>query len=84
MSQAVTAQREDQNGKIDVNLNLLSKGCEALGFPVTPEELRLFGLYLGEIRKWNTKVNLTAITEPEEIIVKHFLDSLALQADFAD
>ncbi len=68
-----------KNGGIDVDLNLLSKGCEVLGFPVTTGELRLFGLYLGEIRKWNKKVNLTAITEPEEIIVKHFLDSLALR-----
>lgn len=42
------------------------------------EELRLFELYLSELLKWNAKVNLTAITEPDEIIIKHFLDSLAL------
>ena len=64
--------------EIDMNLKLLSKACEAFGLPLSREELRLFGLYLGEIRKWNAKVNLTAITEPAEIIVKHFLDSLAL------
>jgi 16S rRNA (guanine527-N7)-methyltransferase len=31
-----------------------------------------------ELRKWNRKFNLTAITREREIIVKHFLDSLTL------
>ncbi|MGC2423870.1 MAG: 16S rRNA (guanine(527)-N(7))-methyltransferase RsmG [Nitrospirota bacterium] len=61
-----------------MNLKLLSKACESFGLPLSQEELRLFELYLGEILKWSSKVNLTAITEPDEIIVKHFLDSLAL------
>ncbi len=58
--------------------NKLSDGAEALGFPLSDEEMRLFGLYIEELLKWNAKVNLTAITEPDEIIIKHFLDSLAL------
>ena len=28
--------------------------------------------------EWNEKINLTAITEPEEIILKHFVDSLTI------
>src|SRR5260370_41740831 len=28
--------------------------------------------------EWNTRVNLTAITDPEEVLIKHFLDSLSL------
>lgn len=31
-----------------------------------------------ELLDWNTRVNLTAITEPVEVLLKHFLDSLAL------
>lgn len=31
-----------------------------------------------ELLKWNAKVNLTAITAPEEVLEKHFLDSLAV------
>jgi len=31
-----------------------------------------------ELFDWNTRVNLTAITEPVEVLLKHFLDSLAL------
>jgi 16S rRNA (guanine527-N7)-methyltransferase len=57
----------------------LSGGAKELGFPLSPDEIRLFELYLAELLKWNEKVNLTAITEPEEIVVKHFLDSLALR-----
>jgi 16S rRNA (guanine527-N7)-methyltransferase len=57
----------------------LSGGAKELGFPLSPGEIRLFELYLAELLKWNVKVNLTAITEPEDIVVKHFLDSLALR-----
>ena len=35
-----------------------------------------FCLYAEMLRSWNEKINLTAITEPEEIVVKHFLDSM--------
>ena len=38
---------------------------------------RLYRL-MGELLKWNAKVNLTAITAPEEVLEKHFLDSLAV------
>jgi 16S rRNA (guanine(527)-N(7))-methyltransferase RsmG len=46
--------------------------------PLTPEQLRHFALYAELLLDWNTRMNLTAITEPEEIAVKHFLDSLLL------
>ena len=39
-----------------------------------PQFLRL----RAELLDWNTRVNLTAITEPVEVLLKHFLDSLAL------
>jgi hypothetical protein len=35
-----------------------------------------FGTLLGELDKWNRKVNLTAIRDPEEMITGHLLDSL--------
>jgi 16S rRNA (guanine527-N7)-methyltransferase len=40
--------------------------------------LEPFLLYQQELLEWNTRFNLTAITEPGEIQSKHFLDSLAL------
>ena len=33
--------------------------------------------YLTHLIEWNKTINLTSITNPEEIIVKHFVDSLA-------
>jgi len=33
--------------------------------------------YIEELRRWNKKINLTGIDTPKDIIVKHFLDSLA-------
>lgn len=56
----------------------LQAGCRALGVTVAEDvPPRLFRL-MGELLKWNAKVNLTAITAPEEVLEKHFLDSLAV------
>jgi len=41
-------------------------------------EDKLFEIYSQELQKWNNKFNLTAITDPAEIKLKHFQDSLAL------
>jgi 16S rRNA (guanine527-N7)-methyltransferase len=38
----------------------------------------VFDTYLTELVEWNKKFNLTAITDPEEIKLKHFADSLSL------
>jgi 16S rRNA (guanine527-N7)-methyltransferase len=37
-----------------------------------------FLLYRQELLDWNTRFNLTAVTDPEEVLIKHFLDSLSL------
>ena len=37
-----------------------------------------FLLYRQELLDWNTRFNLTAITDPEEVLTRHFLDSLSL------
>ncbi|MCU0640848.1 MAG: 16S rRNA (guanine(527)-N(7))-methyltransferase RsmG [Candidatus Margulisbacteria bacterium] len=39
---------------------------------------KLFDLYLNELLEWNQKFNLTAITDPAEIRVRHFQDSLSV------
>ena len=41
-------------------------------------EGKLFDIYLKELLEWNQKFNLTSITNPEEIRLKHFKDSLSL------
>lgn len=42
------------------------------------EQLEQFSLYANLLREWNEKMNLTSITQAEEVAIKHFLDSLSL------
>lgn len=47
------------------------------GKDITEEQAEKFVLYAKMLVEWNEKINLTAITKPEEIAVKHFLDSIS-------
>ena len=57
---------------------LLQTEAAALGVPLGDDVVRRFLLFMDELLKWNRKVNLTAICEPREVVVKHFLDSLTV------
>ena len=59
--------------KID---ELLRKGLEELSLHPSEEYLLSFRTYLLELKKWNRVHNLTGIRKDEDIITKHFLDSL--------
>ena len=54
---------------------LLNKGKEA-GLVFTEKQLEQFSLYFDLLIETNKVMNLTAITEPEEVAVKHIIDSL--------
>jgi 16S rRNA (guanine527-N7)-methyltransferase len=47
-----------------------------LGLHLTRSQLSALSLYERELVDWNTRFNLTAIRDPQEIHIKHFLDSL--------
>ena len=47
---------------------------------VSEQQLQLFLRYRQELIEWNSRFNLTAITDPDEILYKHFLDSASLLA----
>lgn len=47
-----------------------------LGLKLTARQLEAFRRYAHELVSWNQRFNLTAITDPEAIAVRHFLDSL--------
>jgi 16S rRNA (guanine527-N7)-methyltransferase len=52
-----------------------------LGLHLTRSQLTALSLYERELVDWNMRFNLTAIRDPQEIYIKHFLDSLTcLQA----
>ncbi|MEP7285434.1 MAG: 16S rRNA (guanine(527)-N(7))-methyltransferase RsmG [Chloroflexota bacterium] len=51
---------------------------DLLGLELTAEQQQTFERYAHEIVTWNERVNLTAITEPLAIEMRHFLDSLSI------
>ena len=55
---------------------LLQQVNDALGIALTPTQIKLFAAYEILLLEWNSKFNLTAITDHDAIYVKHFFDSL--------
>jgi len=55
---------------------LLHTGAKELGISLTIEQVNSVFIFLTELKKWNQKINLTAIRDEEDIIIKHVLDSL--------
>lgn len=56
----------------------LSHSTQQFNLNLTEAQLNDFELYSSELIAWNRRTNLTRITDPEEIVVKHFLDSLSV------
>ena len=56
---------------------IIDNGAKELGVEIDQMQKDQFVLHALELVKWNQKINLTAITDPLEIAVKHFLDSIA-------
>lgn len=57
---------------------IFSRGLTQLGLQLTSAELGKFYQLAAELAKWSRKINLTAIRGDEDMVVKHFLDSLTL------
>ncbi len=56
----------------------LALGITQLGLDVTPEVQYKLLTYLELLQKWNRVYNLTAIRQPEQMVMSHLLDSLAV------
>jgi len=56
--------------------HLIVKGCGEFGIAVSPQQCGLMARHAADLLAWNRKMNLTAITEPEDMAVKHYMDSL--------
>lgn len=54
----------------------LEKALNELGIQYTENMISQFEGYRNGVIEWNEKVNLTAITDPQEFVVKHFIDSV--------
>lgn len=60
----------------------LAENAEKMGICLTDEQTEKFQAYAELLVEWNEKMNLTAITDQEEVYLKHFFDSLTASFHF--
>lgn len=60
------------------NRELLKEGAKEYSISLSSMQIDKFSQYARLLAEWNEKINLTAITDPEGIVIKHFLDSLSI------
>lgn len=58
--------------------SLADHAADLFQLDLTPEQVARFDTYARELAAWNEHTNLTAITDPADVQVRHFLDSLSL------
>ena len=62
---------------------LLTSGAAELGFTLSTEQANSIFIFLTELTKWNQKINLTAIKDERDIVIKHVLDSFSYIKGFS-
>lgn len=65
-------------------MNRLQEKATLLNVNLSDEQIKQFETYYDMLIETNKVMNLTAITELEEVITKHFLDSLLLAKVYPD
>lgn len=58
-------------------MELLREGCNKFNISIDEAQVKQFIEYKRVLLEWNQKMNLTAIEDEKEIIIKHFLDSIS-------
>lgn len=66
------------------NCNSLIQDLKELGLQITEKQTQQFITYYELLTEWNSFMNLTAITEFDEVMKKHFVDSVSLVRSFPD
>jgi 16S rRNA (guanine527-N7)-methyltransferase len=56
---------------------VLAEGARIAGVPLGVTQVELFRTFMDELLLWNRRHNLVATSDPEEIVTRHILDSLA-------
>ncbi|MDF2548638.1 MAG: rRNA methyltransferase [Anaerosolibacter sp.] len=59
------------------NLDILTEGAGKLGLTLSEKQTEQLIKYKDLLLEWNEKMNLTAITDEKEVMIKHFLDALS-------
>ncbi len=62
----------------------MAEKLKKIGINILEEEANQLYVYMQLLLEWNQKMNLTAITAPEEIINKHFVDSMTIKKYIKD
>ncbi len=60
-----------------MNVSQFQEMLEEKGISLSPEQLEQFDAYYKILVEWNEKMNLTAITDQEDVYLKHFYDSIS-------
>lgn len=58
--------------------NQIKEYAKEIDILLNEKQINQFYQYMQILLEWNEKINLTAITKPEEIILKHFVDSITI------
>lgn len=64
--------------KIEEFSSNLKEKLDKIDIEINKEQSQKFYNYMNLLLEWNEKINLTAITEPNEVILKHFVDSATI------
>jgi 16S rRNA (guanine527-N7)-methyltransferase len=64
--------------KLPTLANILAQAIDELGLTLSAQQQRSLLLYLDQLLLWNKAYNLTAITDPEDALIKHVIDCLAI------
>ncbi|MBQ2827796.1 MAG: 16S rRNA (guanine(527)-N(7))-methyltransferase RsmG [Clostridia bacterium] len=64
-----------------ISKELFINSLKPFNITLTDEKIKMFDKYASLLIEWNSKFNLTAIKDPDGIVVKHFVDSLAVLSE---
>lgn len=70
---------KEYNMEFNDFIEILENTAKKINIGITKEQASSFYKYMNLLLEWNVKMNLTAITEPDEVILKHFIDSVIVQ-----
>ena len=59
-------------------ISAITEYSSSIKVVLSEEQKEMFYNYMNILLEWNQKINLTTITKPEDIIIKHFIDSLTV------
>lgn len=70
--------KEGEEMKIEEFSKELKEKSKLINIELDDNKIEKFYNYMNLLLEWNEKINLTAITEPNEVILKHFVDSATI------